>query len=434
VLLPGSGGFFGRDPESLRLVRQLPGRNFERPALDTPYLSRRQLEISADGGGISVKHLGRRPLLISGTPVDEARVMPGDQLLIEGVIGFFVALRPGHLPAHTSDRFSRHRFGQADTVGLVGESPAMWELRERIAFAGPRGAHVLILGESGTGKELAAQAIHALSPRAGRKLVARNAATIPDSLIDAELFGNLANYPNAGMPERRGLVGEADGSTLFLDEIGELPVSAQAHLLRVLDEGGEYHRLGESKLRRADFRLIGATNRPPEQLKQDLLARLALRLEIPSLNRRKEDVPLLATHLLQRLARRDPELGQRFFASWDGRNGVPRITAELALALVEHEYSTHVRELEAALWESLSESRGNALTSPPESAAPARPTAAPPPADPREIDKETLIRVLNENGWVRDRAWRALGLSSRFALRRLMKKYEIDAAGGEHDD
>jgi transcriptional regulator with GAF, ATPase, and Fis domain len=98
---------------------------------------------------------------------------------------------------------------------------------------------VLLLGESGAGKELAARAIHGLGDRRARPLVARNAATMPETLIGAELFGNVKNFPNPGMPERPGLIGEADRSTLFLDEIGDLPEACQVHLLRVLDDGGE---------------------------------------------------------------------------------------------------------------------------------------------------------------------------------------------------
>src|SRR6185369_7117992 len=120
--------------------------------------------------------------------------------------------------------------------------------------------------------------------------------------VDAELFGNVKNYPNPGTPEREGLIGEADGSTLFLDEIGELPVHMQAHLLRVLDRGGEYQRLGDSRAQRADLRVVAATNRPLDALKHDFLARLTLRLEIPSLDERRDDIPLLARHLLRRAA------------------------------------------------------------------------------------------------------------------------------------
>src|SRR5256885_12859655 len=105
-------------------------------------------------------------------------------------------------------------------------------------------------------------------------MVSRNAATFPAGLIDVELFGNVANYPNHGMPERPGVVGEADGSTLFLDEIGELPTELQSHLLRFLDERGEYTRLGDARRRTSDVRVVAATNRALEDLKHDLAARL----------------------------------------------------------------------------------------------------------------------------------------------------------------
>src|SRR5262249_39430583 len=158
--------------------------------------------------------------------------------------------RPARLPA--PPEAGAHPFGEPDADGLVGESPAMWALRGAIAAAARRDLHALVLGPSGTGKELVARAIHARSARSGRPLVARNAATIPESLMDAELFGNVRSYPNPGTPERAGLIGQAHRSTLFLDEIAELPVSLQAHLLRVLDEG-DYQRLGEATARKSDF-------------------------------------------------------------------------------------------------------------------------------------------------------------------------------------
>ncbi|HRE89765.1 MAG TPA: sigma 54-interacting transcriptional regulator, partial [Myxococcota bacterium] len=168
-------------------------------------------------------------------------------------------------------------FGTPDPYGMVGESQAIWALREELAVTARAGMHVLIHGPSGAGKELAARAIHGMSSRAHRPLIARNAATFTESLIDAELFGNIRNFPNVGTPERPGLIGEADRSSLFLDEIGELPSHMQAHLLRVIDRDGEYTRLGESKPRKADIRLIAATNRPVESLKHDFAARLTTR-------------------------------------------------------------------------------------------------------------------------------------------------------------
>ncbi len=130
--------------------------------------------------------------------------------------------------------------------------------------------------------------------------------------MDAELFGHAKNYPNQGSPERRGLVGEADGGTLFLDEFAELPASLQAHLLRVLDDG-EYHRLGDARARRADLRLIAATNRPEQSLKHDVLARLKARIAVPDFDARREDIPLLVAHLLRRQAAGAPALLERFF-------------------------------------------------------------------------------------------------------------------------
>src|SRR5262249_38405316 len=208
--------------------------------------------------------------------------------------------RPLEMPVmRASSEAASFAFGAADTHGIVGESPAAWALRDTVAFAARSVGHVLIHGESGVGKELVARAIHALSARRARPLGARNAATFPEALVDAELFGNAKNYPNPGMIEREGVVGEADGSTLFLDEIGELPAALQAHLLRVLDRGGEYQRLGEPRVRRADLRVVAATNRSIDELKHDLAARLTLRVEVPSLADRREDIPLLARHLLE---------------------------------------------------------------------------------------------------------------------------------------
>jgi len=223
---------------------------------------------------------------------------------------------------------------------------------------------VLLAGASGTGKELAARAIHAISRRAKRPLVSRNAATFPAGLIDAELFGNVKNYPNPGMPERPGLVGQADGGTLFLDEIAELPLDMQAHLLRVLDEGGEYQRLGEATARRADIRLIGATNRSPSAMKHDLLARLTVRIALPALAERREDVPLLVRHLLLRAAKKSPEIGERFVRAMpDGRPDV-QVEPSLVEMLLRTNLETNVRELDGLLWRALSASGRDAVSLP----------------------------------------------------------------------
>jgi DNA-binding NtrC family response regulator len=130
-----------------------------------------------------------------------------------------------------------HAYGGPDAHGIVGESPAAWDLREQLARAAATDDYVLIQGESGTGKELAAAVLHKGSKRAKGPFVAHNASNFTLSLLDSELYGNSANYPNPGMPARQGLFGSADRGTLFLDEVGECPLEVQAHLLRVLDAG-----------------------------------------------------------------------------------------------------------------------------------------------------------------------------------------------------
>jgi transcriptional regulator with GAF, ATPase, and Fis domain len=284
---------------------------------------------------------------------------------------------------------------------------------------------VLVWGPSGTGKELVARAIHGLSDRKSRRLVARNAATLPETLIAAELFGNAKNYPNPGMAERPGLIGQADGSTLFLDEIGELPVASQAQLLRVLDEG-EYHRLGESAARRADLRLVAATNRDLAVLKHDLLARLNFRLEVPPLDARRDDVPLIVRHIVRRSARAGDPIARQWLADGDPM-GQPRLPIDAMRALIETQYELNVRELESTLWKLLAspelmtrpaERGADRLQQPPQSAETPDPEVG-------ELTAERIQRCLDENNGVLELTWRALGMKNRFVLVRAIKKYGL---------
>jgi DNA-binding NtrC family response regulator len=222
------------------------------------------------------------------------------------------------------------------------------------------------------------------------------------------------------MPERPGLVGEAEGGTLFLDEVGELGPELQTHLLRVLDEGAEYQRLGESRRRVADFRLVAATNRAPSDLRTDLAARLTLRIEVPGLDARREDIPLLAAHLLRRAAAEDRDVERRFFEK-RGATSWPRLAARLALALVGHAWRGHVRELDAVLWRSLEESEGDVLELTP-GAASALGDAPRPRSEPTA---DEIRAALARAGGVQARAWKDLGLPNRFALQRLLKAHGI---------
>ncbi|RYE89901.1 MAG: sigma-54-dependent Fis family transcriptional regulator, partial [Myxococcales bacterium] len=365
-LLPTASGasVFGRGdspPETgqprLLLRQQRPGDAVALPSTNAR-LSRAQLRVSPGPDSLVLDNLGLCPLLWRGQEVRRAEVSAGDVVALGQQMALLCVRRPRLLPGGTAE--ASFAFGEADEHGLVGESPAAWTLRGEAAFLARRGEHVLVQGPSGSGKEILASALHALSSRRERTLVSRNAATIPEALVDAELFGNARNYPNPGMAERPGLIGQAHQSTLFLDEFAELPESVQAHLLRVLD-AGDYQRLGDASVRRSDFRLIAATNRPLSALKEDVAARFLLRLRLPGLDDRREDVPLLARHLLRRIGARDREAVQRFFPGGDVR-GEPRVSRDLAMSLVLHPYATHVRELLALLWDSVRQSPGDELT------------------------------------------------------------------------
>ena len=439
---PGASARLGRaaseagDPvRRIEFVRQRPGSSTRTGPLRSPQLSREQLrlDVGADGA-LLVENVGRAPLLLNGLPVTRALVRVGDVLELVGIALLRCSARPFAIATAASGaaEWPTFEFGVADAFGIVGESPAAWALRNHVAFLAQRTAHVLVRGPSGAGKELVVRALHGLSNRSKQRLVARNAATIPESLVDAELFGNVKNYPNPGMAERVGLIGEADGTTLFLDEFGELPPSAQAHLLRVLDEG-DYHRLGDARSRRVHLRLIAATNRPVESLKEDVAARLRLRVEVPGLAARRDDIPLLVRHLLRRIARAEPTIAQQWFPDGDPEQP-PRISAALMSALVRHPYRTHTRELEALLWTALAQT-GPALQVWPELlSAPLPdepvevdepPAPGPPGIDPMSIPVEELQAALDRHQGRQSAAWRELGLTSRHVLARLVKRHGL---------
>ena len=411
----------GEDGALPLMLQQLrPGSRVDTGPLRAGNVSRWQLRVRAIAEDeLLVEQIGRGELHVNGHPVERAIVAPGDVIEARDRFVFMYTRRPAQWPDRSLVSEPSFAFGGPDACGIVGESPAAWQLRQQIAFCAANDEHTLVHGPSGAGKELVVRAIHARSRRAAAPLVARNAVTIPESLMDAELFGNLGDYPNPGMPERPGLLGEAHGGALFLDEIGELSHALQAHLLRVMDSG-EYQRLGEARRRTADFRLIGATNRGPEALKHDLLARFVHRLHVPGLDERPEDVPLLARHLVRRLAARSPELRERFFVGEE-----PRLAVELAVALARRRYTTHVRELVELLWKSVADSPGAVLVAPPGEAVGPAPRQPDDYAAPEGLGREQIVAALAAVGGVREQAWRLLGLRSRYQLKRLLKKYDI---------
>lgn len=192
---------------------------------------------------------------------------------------------------------------------IVGKSPAIRELIAQIERVAATPARVLITGENGTGKELVARALHRNSPRAKKPFVEVNCAAIPQELIESELFGHMRGSFTGAVQDRAGKFEQADGGTLFLDEVGDMSLAAQAKVLRVLQEG-EVTRIGGAKPRRVDVRVIAATNKRLEdeitsgRFREDLFYRLnVVPLHVPALRDRREDIPLLVAHFLDRDAR-----------------------------------------------------------------------------------------------------------------------------------
>lgn len=204
------------------------------------------------------------------------------------------------LKRQVQDYFSRSN--------VIGSSPAWRPVCDMVEQVAPSRATVLVTGESGTGKELIANLVHRLSPRADRPFVTLNAAALPDSLLEAELFGYEKGAFTGAMQRKPGRFELADGGTLFLDEIGELPLGAQAKFLRVLQEG-TFERLGGTQTLNVDVRLVAATNKNLEQevtdrhFREDLYYRInVINMTLPPLRDRREDIPLLVTHFLRQFA------------------------------------------------------------------------------------------------------------------------------------
>ena len=317
---------------------------------------------------------------------------------------------------------------------ILAKSAEMQAIFKTITKIADYKTTALVVGESGVGKELGARSIHGLSARRSLAFIARNASTMPETLLDAELFGNAKNYPNAGMPERPGLIGEADGSTLFLDEIGDLPEKSQVHLLRVLDSEGEYQRLGESKPRRSALKLVAATNRAPESLKHDFLARFVHRIEIPGLTQRREDIPLVAAHILRGIAAKNAVIASRFFERRADAIAEARIQPELIARLLRHPFTHHVRELERILWLAIGTATADFIGITPEVEGELRDSAES-AAETSEVDRDTLARALADNDRSPTKTAKALGLKNRYVLIRLLKKHGLSAgAEGSTED
>jgi nitrogen regulation protein NR(I) len=335
----------------------------------------------------------------------------------------------------------------ADRPPLVGESPAMRTIYEMVARVADSPSTVLISGESGTGKELVAKALHRGSARRDKPLIKVNCAAIPKDLVESELFGYEKGAFTGAVGSKPGRFELADGGTLFLDEIGEIPVEIQVKLLRALQES-EFERVGGIKTLKVDVRLIAATNRDLKALiaegrfREDLFYRLAVvPIELPPLRERREDIPHLVRHFIQKYDRR---LGKK----------VEGIEEEALQVLMGYAWPGNIRELEnlmersvlfadgprieaASLPDALRE-RGQPLVGPIAAVGPLGAIAAPSGASMKEIvrqaqaelERELIARALEETSGNVTRAAKRLQIS-RKSLQVKMKELGLrDAEGG----
>lgn len=309
--------------------------------------------------------------------------------------------------------------------GLVGNSPKMRELFDMIDKVSDTTSSILIAGESGTGKELVAQAIHDRSRRAAGKFVPINCSAIPFELLESELFGYKRGAFTGAQEDRKGLFEEAEGGTLFLDEIGDMPPLLQAKLLRVLQER-TIRRIGENTDRPVDVRIIAATHKDlknailKKEFREDLFFRLCvIKLSVPPLRDRKDDIPLLASHFLRK------------YASLNEKN-ISGFTREAMAQLIGAQWSGNVRELENTVERAIALCSASWI----DAADLSIETQTPPQnrldklfsryLTLKELEREYINHVLNTTGGKKEEVAAILGID-RKTLYRKEREYDLNS-------
>jgi transcriptional regulator with GAF, ATPase, and Fis domain len=321
--------------------------------------------------------------------------------------------------------------GRFDYTAIVGASEGMRRVFQQLDRIIPSELPVLIQGESGTGKELIARAIHFNGPRKDKPFVSENCAALPDTLLESELFGHTRGAFTGAHRAKKGLLEQADGGTLLLDEIGDMSTEMQKKLLRVLQEG-EFRALGSDARVKVDVRVIAASNRNLEEMmrrgefREDLFYRVnVLMVNLPSLRERREDIPLLAETMLARAAR-------------EANRPVPHLPREVLAALIAHDWPGNVRELENEMRRivvlageevRLEHLSASVLERRPAGSSAGTAASVPEPAGNirdavADLERRSIEAALAEASGNKSRASSILGIS-RFALQRKLDKYGL---------
>jgi formate hydrogenlyase transcriptional activator len=300
--------------------------------------------------------------------------------------------------------------------GIVGKSAALQRALRELEVVAPTDSGVLILGETGTGKELIARAIHNLSARRNRSFVKVNCAAIPSGLLESELFGHEKGAFTGAIMRKAGRFEVADKGTLFLDEVGDIPLELQPKLLRVLQEH-EFERLGSTRTQQVDVRVVAATHRDLKQMvedgefRADLYYRLhVFPLQVPPLRDRAEDIPLLVRHFVDEYARR---MNRRI-------ESIPSQTIE---AFSGYSWPGNVRELQNFIVRSVILSPGTSLRAPLEELTQATVHVAQTPLSTlEEMEREHVLRALKESNWV---TGGPKGAAAKLGMKRTTLAYRI---------
>ncbi len=415
----------------LEPIFESPQRSGRRPLAD-PYISRAQAAVrfNTATGNFDIKPSNAARLKLAHVELRLGQQAPYKQPLTE-----VTSLPPGSLLDIGGRillllQYQVRHTHQEDRMGMVGETPQMWDLRQLIADVAGFDRSALILGQTGSGKELVCRALHDQSPRKSGPLMATNSAALPEHLIESLLFGHKKGAFTGAQSDSSGLFVEANGGTLFLDELGEMPMRPQAKLLRVLEDS-MVTPVGAKRAVQVDVRVVAATNRAPQAaieqglLRSDLYYRLASHvIRVPTLAERRWDVPVLFAYFLGQNLEARPSLSWLWSAPTEARLPMP---VDFILELLRHPWTGNIRELKnVADQTALLNLRPGPFTipelrapTPPSSPTPIStptPSAAPQPAAPpvSTANHDDILRAAQKLGLKRKTARQLLSQSPNF--------------------